>query len=436
MNHKENNILKFLEFFSMSIKLVLMLVCVLLFSASVNAEEFSDKQAIQSPLLAQDSSLSVQNNKEWVVVLSDPRPARLQGGSGEGYSSSDYNGALELKRIGLKFAQKNGLKLKQEWFIESLSVYCLIVEFTENTEQTLEALKKNKSVEWVQESNDFELLNKQVKSDEQEVAGDFNKLIEPSPSKQFEQLDYDGQGIVIAMIDSGIDDNHQDLSHAIKGMADFVITNTDQSKSKVEVHGTAVAGVLIAQPNEKMGISGVAPAAKLLAFRGCWEEEDNVTNCNTLSLARALDAVVKSQPDILNLSLSGPYDPLLNRLIDKVVQNQTVIVAAYDPTRPSLKRFPLAQDGVLIVRAESMDTQGKQEFTAPGAKIVTKPDDAYTYVTGHSIASAHTSGLLALLTQARVQDPKFQSIIDKAISGKLKSAQAMVDSLRNQFDSL
>jgi len=134
MNHKENNILKFLEFFSMSIKLVLMLVCVLLFSAPVNADELNDRQAIQSPLLAQDSSLLAQNNKEWVVVLSDPRPARLQGWSGEGYSSSDYNGALELKRIGLKFAKKNGLKLKQEWFIESLSVYCLIVEFTENTD--------------------------------------------------------------------------------------------------------------------------------------------------------------------------------------------------------------------------------------------------------------------------------------------------------------
>jgi len=162
----------------------------------------------------------------------------------------------------------------------------------------------------------------------------------------------------------------------------------------------------------------------------------NVTNCNTLSLARALDAVVKSQPDVLNLSLSGPYDPLLNRLIEKVVLNQTVIVAAYDPTRASSKRFPVAQDGVLIVRAENMDRQsaeklGKGEFTAPGAKIVTKPHDAYTYLTGHSIASAHTSGLLALLTQARLQDPKFQSIIDMAVNGQLKSAQNMVDSLKH-----
>jgi len=296
------------------------------------------------------------------------------------------------------------------------------------------ALKSNKLVEWVQESNDFELLNTRADSKQEDI-NNLPKIDRPD-SKKFQQLSYDGEGIVIAMIDSGIDNNHRDLSHAIKDMADFVITNASQNPDKVEAHGTAVAGVLIAQPNDKVGMSGIAPAAKLLAFRGCWEEGDHVTNCNTLSLARALDAVVKSQPDILNLSLSGPYDPLLNRLIDKVVKNQTVVVAAYDPARLSSKRFPLPQEGVLIVRAENMDKQSinKQDeyaLTAPGAKIVTKPYDAYTYVTGHSIASAHTSGLLALLTQARLQDPKFQSVIDMAISGQLKSAQTMVDSLRN-----
>jgi len=191
--------------------------------------------------------------------LSDPRPARLQGWSREGYSGAGYDGALELKRIGLKFAKKNGLKLKQEWFIESLSVYCLIVEFTKNTEQTLEALKMNKLVEWVQESNDFELLNSRVDDLNQERSGDLNKLIDQPKNPKFEPLNYDGQGIVIAMIDSGIDNKHRDLSHAIKRTADFVISNTNQNQSKIEQHGTAVAGVLVAQPNEKIGISGVAP---------------------------------------------------------------------------------------------------------------------------------------------------------------------------------
>jgi len=306
-------------------------------------------------------------------------------------------------------------------------VYCLIVEFENDTEQTLETLKSHKAVEWVQKSNDFNLLNSSEKYpttlSSQEASG---KTV-------FNTLDYDGQGTVIAMIDSAIDKQHQDLTHAIKSIDDFVITSprTQQRRNKAEIHGPAIAGVLVAQPNQKFGVSGIAPAAKLLAFRGCWEESPDQTHCNTLSLARALDAVVRQQPDILNLSLSGPYDPLLNRLVDQIIKNDTLVVAAFDPQRSTTERFPSPIPGVLIVRAENMDRQFQTEFTAPGSRIVTTPDDKYAFQAGHSIASAHTSGVLALLTQASDKNPKFQSTINMALNGKFKSANRLLDLLRN-----
>jgi len=107
MNHKEQHKASCVDFFLTPIKSILMLV-VLSVSFPMTAQELNTKQLVKG-------ISSPQGKQEWVVVLSDPRPARLQGWSGEGYSSSDYNGALELKRIGLKFAKKNGLKLKQEW---------------------------------------------------------------------------------------------------------------------------------------------------------------------------------------------------------------------------------------------------------------------------------------------------------------------------------
>ena len=113
------------------------------------------------------------------------------------------------------------------------------------------------------------------------------------------------------------------------------------------------------------------------------------------------------------------------------MKKKTIIVAAFDPKRTNNKRFPVPQKGVLIVRAESIDTQHDSAFTAPGAQIVTTPNDNYTYLTGHSIASAHTSGLLALLTQAIGQNPDYQTTIDMAINGKLKSSQLLSDQLRN-----
>ena len=377
--------------------------------------------------IKQDSA-NTPKTQEWVVVLKDPRPARLQGWKTNKYrTSTNYSSGLELKRIGNRFAKKNRLKLKQEWFIESLSVYCLIVEFTQDTDQTLERLEKNELVEWVQKSNDFELLNTTRTQNSNDIAPFLG-----STKTSTTPFNYDGSGTVIAMIDSRIDKQHQDLSHAIKSVADFVITKPGNTNiTQAEVHGTAIAGVLVAQPNDQLGITGMAPAAKLLAFRGCWEESATVTNCNTLSLARALDEVIKLRPDILNLSLSGPYDPLLNKLISKIVKKKTIIVAAFDPKRTNNKRFPVPQKGVLIVRAESIDTQHDSAFTAPGAQIVTTPNDNYTYLTGHSIASAHTSGLLALLTQAINQNPDYQTTIDMAINGKLKSSQLLFDQLRN-----
>jgi len=368
-----------------------------------------------------DKAIASAAPQEWVVVLQDPRPARLQGWSNNKYRSNTSYNSSDFKKIGIKFAKKNGLKLKQEWFIESLSVYCLIVEFTQDTEETLKALQNNKSVEWVQKSNNFELLNTQA---------DTNTV---SQAKELQDLNYDGSGTVIAMIDSGVDKQHQDLSHAIKNVANFVIANAQAtgSQAKAETHGTAIAGVLIAQPNQKLGVAGIAPAAKLLAFRGCWEESSKLTHCNTLSLARALDAVVKRQPDILNLSLSGPYDPLLKRLVDQIIENQTIIVAAFDPSRSNDKRFPSVRDGILIVRAENLDNQFDKAFTAPGAQIVPTPNDNYSFKTGHSIASAHTSGLLALVKQAQKQNPGMKSVMDMAINGELKSSSSLLDRLRN-----
>lgn len=386
-------------------------LCLLIFNTSVNASN-------------EVETYSAPTSQEWVVVLKDPRPARLQGWSNNRYRNNSHYSSADFKRIGVKFAKRNNLKLKQEWFIESLSVYCLIVEFKTDTEQTLNALKQNQSVEWVQKSNDFKLLN----SDSTSVMNNSNKEMQ-----RFQNINYDGAGTVIAMIDSGVDKQHQDLSHAIKNVANFVVTNSHAtgSKSKAETHGTAIAGVLIAQPNETLGIAGIAPAAHLLAFRGCWEEISKITHCNTLSLARALDAVIKRQPDILNLSLSGPYDPLLNKLVDQVIKNRTIIVAAFDPARSNKKRFPAIREGVLIVRAENLDPQFDNAFTAPGAQIVPSPNNNYSFQTGHSIASAHASGLLALLTQARSQNPSIQSVIDMAISGKVKSSDSLLDRLRN-----
>ena len=350
-------------------------------------------------LLTLSASLSAQtatstDANEWVVVFDDPRPARLQGWvrSEYGKTSGNYQSSVELKRFSKKMASKYKVELRDEWFIESLGVYCLVVAIGQNESETLSKLRQNKSVQWVQPSNEFELFASSLSK---------ARAVEQSYSESEISLpdSVNGEGVVIAIIDSAVDENHQDLIGTIRKSDDFVVAGEDNVGG--EAHGTAIAGVMSTQPGSKLGVEGVSPAAKLELYRACWESSDNQnTNCNTLSLARALDSVIRSDADILNLSLSGPKDFLLDQLIARIVGEGKMVVAAFDPTRVDGDRFPSERNGVLIVRAHGLDSAFAEVFTAPGARVVPVPGNGYNFMHGHSVATAYTSGLLALRKQA------------------------------------
>lgn len=360
-----------------------------------------------SPLLT-FAKVGSEVEQEWVIVFNDPRPARLQGWSNSGYNSksSGYQSSLELKRFGRKIASQYDMQLKDEWLIQSLGVYCLVVRFNQDQDSTMSKLKQNKRIQWIQLSNGFELL-----SDEQAL----NSQPKDGVSKRVSFAAYNlpetlnGEGVVIAIVDSSVDRSHPDLVKSINRNDDFVVSGTNVSLG--EAHGTAIAGVMVSQPSSKFGVRGVSPAAKIEAYRGCWENRGGSTQCNTLSLARALDAVASSDVDILNLSLTGPSDQLLDRLLDKIIAKKVMVVAAFDPSRPNTKRFPRPREGVLIVRASNLDQIYDDIFTAPGSRVVASPGNRYDFMSGHSVAAAYTSGVLALCKQAQQNQMKVDELL-------------------------
>jgi len=347
--------------------------------------------SLQADALQIDTD-TLQTNAEWVVVLENPRPERLQGWQRDEYTSGgSYSGALDLKRAGRRIANLHDLVIKAEWFIESLNVYCLIASFNQSEQKTLDSLRKSKSVKWVQASNNFE-STKTSKQDK-----DIGALFNPPELRLPKSVN--GAGAVVALIDSAVDVNHPDIKQGVIENIDFV--NRKNVSLGGEPHGTAIASIIVAGPESDMGIIGIAPGAKLKAYRGCWETDDDIVangaNCNTLTLARALDAVAKSDADILNLSLSGPKDRLLDELIVEILSQGTKVVAAFDPNRPAESRFPSVSS--MIVKSDSLNQKNDNTISAPGSKVVAAPGKRADFIQGHSVAAAYASGVLALCVQ-------------------------------------
>jgi subtilisin family serine protease len=206
-----------------------------------------------------------------------------------------------------------------------------------------------------------------------------------------------GRGVKVAVIDSMVDATHPDLAGQVETVRDFVTGHP----AGPEEHGTAVAGVIAAKAGNGLGIVGVAPQARIMGLRACWQAAlgNSLTICDSLSLAKALDYAIQHDARVINMSLSGLNDRLLSRLIDVALADNAVVVAAVDPTAPD-GGFPADHAGVVAVAAEEDARPRFGVLEAPGRDVPTTiPGARWGMENGSSFAAAHVSGLYALLKQ-------------------------------------
>lgn len=144
-----------------------------------------------------------------------------------------------------------------------------------------------------------------------------------------------GKGVTVGVIDTGVDYTHPDLKRNFAGGRDLVDNDTDPMETKTlgraTVHGTHVAGIIAANGKLK----GVAPDAKILAYRALGPGGGGTTE-NVLA---AIEQAIKDKVDIMNLSLgndiNGPDLPIslaLNRAVDRGI----VAIAASGNSGPNV----------------------------------------------------------------------------------------------------
>ena len=136
-----------------------------------------------------------------------------------------------------------------------------------------------------------------------------------------------GAGIRVAIIDTGVDTHHPDLAGRTFVTRNFI--DNDDVAFRSDRHGTQVAGLIAAASDNGIGIVGVAPDVKLLAYKACWQASANTAGrCNSFTIAQALADALAAKAQVINLSLVGPSDPLLEALIARAIELGVIVVGA------------------------------------------------------------------------------------------------------------
>jgi subtilisin family serine protease len=202
----------------------------------------------------------------------------------------------------------------------------------------------------------------------------------------------------VAVIDTGTDSRHPDLRGRVAEERNFV--DTDASAFHADLHGTAVVGVIAAVANNYIGIAGIAPGVRLLAYKACWTTDAEARRpaaCNTFTLAQALAAAIDARADIVNLSLAGPADALLERIVERGMRRGIIFIGAAPPAGADTG-FPGDVRGVVTVDAPGRRGGTAAALTAPGNDVLTLvPGAHYDFASGSSIAAAQVSAVTALL---------------------------------------
>lgn len=298
-------------------------------------------------------------------------------------------------------ARKYGIRRVADWPLDALDVRCLVFRGEAGRrDSVIAALAQEPGVETAQALRYFRTLSEPAAKYDDPLSEMQHSLTQMQiwRSHRFAT----GLGVTVAVIDTGLDTRHPEFDNRVRGVRNFV----DRKPMQKDIHGTAVAGVIVANANNGEGMVGVAPDASVIGLKACWPEAESSDHayCSTFTLAKAIDFAIRQRVQVINLSLSGPEDPLLERLVRKAQSKDIVVVGAVDAREAN--RFPANVRGVVGVAITGGAAEDGDFVRAPGVKVLsTLPDREYDFYTGSSLAAGHVSGIAALLRQRKPHLP-------------------------------
>jgi subtilisin family serine protease len=231
-------------------------------------------------------------------------------------------------------------------------------------------------------------------------------LVKTHMTEAWSILDTGEAAVKIAIVDTGIDGNHEDLAGRVNMTKGYDFVNDDSDATDDNGHGTHVAGIIGATANNGVGIAGVVGTMPVELIPVKVLGSDGAGSLN--NVVRGIDWAIDQSVDIINLSVGAYGDyPELDSVLKKAYDAGIVVITAAgndgvscdDSTlTASNETLTVAAVG-LMDRAASFSNYGESiDVAAPGKKIIsTVPGNQYEAWDGTSMATPMVTGLAAML---------------------------------------
>ncbi|OYD96838.1 hypothetical protein CDG76_08735 [Nostoc sp. 'Peltigera membranacea cyanobiont' 210A] len=277
---------------------------------------------------------------------------------------------------------------------------------------------------------------------------------------------YTGKGVVVAVVDTGVDYNHEDLTNNIwmntkeiagNGIDDdgngYVDDNygwnfADQNNNTLDDngHGTHVSGT-IAGENNNYGVTGIAYDAKIMAVKAL----DSSGSGSYSSISKGIRYAVDNGANVINLSLGGASsNRTLESAINYASSKGVIVVMAAGNDGDSSPDYPAryaSKSGIAVGAVDKNNnladfsnrsgTNPIAYVTAPGVKVYSSvPNNQYATYSGTSMAAPHVAGIVALMLSANsnLTDAQVRQIVTETAGNSTQTTNSSLNS--SNFSSL